>query len=176
MELSDMICPDCGHDNIEGMDRCENCMKPLRDLDIPRPGATGGLVRSVMEDDLKQLLESATLTVGPDTAASEVVRRMKESTISCALIVDGESLAGVFTEHDVLCKLAGEGQQEKLKAPISEFMTEHPEVLKETDSVASALNKMAVGRYRNVPVQKEDGSYALMSIGHVLKYIAQEDW
>lgn len=170
-----MICPDCGHDNIEGMDRCENCMKPLRDLDVPRPDATRGLVRSVMEDDLKNLLEESPLRVTSDTPVKEVVRRMKETTASCVLVVDGDKLAGIFTEHDVLRKLSV-GEDAQLSSPISELMTFHPDVLKETDSVASALNKMAVGRYRNVPVQAGDGSYRLMSIHHVLKYIAQEDW
>jgi CBS domain-containing protein len=150
-------------------------MKPLRDLDVPRPDATRGLVRSVMEDDLHRLLEDTPLRVSPDTPAREVVRRMKETASNCALVVDDDRLAGIFTEHDVLCKLAG-GSKSTLEAPISELMTLHPEALKETDSVAAALNKMAVGRYRNVPVKREDGSYALMSIRHVLKYIAQEDW
>jgi CBS domain-containing protein len=170
-----MICPDCGHDNIEGMDRCENCMKPLRDLDYPRPDATRGLVRSVMEDDLSQLMEDASLSVRAETPVREVLRRMKEDASSCALVMDEGGLVGIFTEHDVLCKLAP-AEESVLAAPISELMTPHPEVLKETDSVATALNKMAVGRYRNLPVEREDGSYKLMSIGHVLKYIAQEDW
>jgi CBS domain-containing protein len=170
-----MLCPDCGHDNIEGMDRCENCMKPLRDLDVPRSEATAGLVRSVMEDNLSQLLEDSTLSVASSTPVSEVVRRMKEDTSGCALIVDDGKLAGIFTEHDVLCKLAS-SQGETLQSPISELMTLHPDALKETDSVASALNKMAVGRYRNVPVQTADGTYRLLSVRHVLKYIAQEDW
>lgn len=171
-----MICPDCGHDNIEGMDRCENCMKPLRDLDVPRADATRGLVRSVMEDDLRGLMEDApALYVGSDTPVRDVIGRMKEGAASCALVVDGDKLSGIFTEHDVLCKLAG-GEEAALDAPISELMTVHPDVLKESDSVAAALNKMAVGRYRNVPVQTGDGSYRLMSIRHVLKYISQEDW
>jgi CBS domain-containing protein len=172
-----MICPDCGHDNIEGMDRCENCMKPLRDLDVPRADATAGIVRSVMEDDLSKLLEDSTLTVSPETPARDVVRRMKETAANCALILEGNKLAGIFTEHDVLCKLAGAGTEGRdLDSPISDLMTPHPEALHETDSVAAALNKMSVGRYRNVPVQRSDGTYSLMSIGHVLKYIAQEDW
>jgi predicted transcriptional regulator len=170
-----MICPDCGHDNIEGMDRCENCMKPLRDLDFPRPDATRGLVRSVMEDDLSQLIEEARLRVRPETPAREVLRRMKEEALSCALIVDERGLIGIFTEHDVLCKLAS-ANESVLDTQIGELMTLNPEVLKETDSVAAALNKMAVGRYRNQPIQREDGSYSLMSVRHVLKYIAQEDW
>ncbi|HYE64823.1 MAG TPA: hypothetical protein VD966_04530, partial [Pyrinomonadaceae bacterium] len=60
-----MICPSCGYDNIEGMDRCENCMTPLRNLDVPRADATHGLVRSVMEDDLGELEQDQALTVGP---------------------------------------------------------------------------------------------------------------
>lgn len=170
-----MICSSCGHDNIEGIDRCDNCMKPLRDLDVPRADATSGLVRSVMEDDLSKVLENKALIVSPETPALEVVRRMKEAATSCALVADGERLAGIFTEHDVLCKLAG-ANQKLLQAPISELMTPQPEALKETDTVASALNKMAMGRYRNVPVQKRDGSFALTSIQHVLKYLAQKDW
>ncbi|HEV7843203.1 MAG TPA: CBS domain-containing protein [Pyrinomonadaceae bacterium] len=170
-----MICPDCGHDNIEGMDRCENCMKPLRDLDVPRSDATAGLVRSVMEDDLRKLMEDATLSVHSSTPVREVIRRMKEDASSCALVVDDDKLAGIFTEHDVLCKLTA-AKEDALDAPISELMTPHPDALKETDSVAAALNKMAVGRFRNVPVQTEDGSYKLMSIRHVLKYIEREDW
>jgi CBS domain-containing protein len=150
-------------------------MKPLRDLDVPRSDATAGLVRSVMEDDLRKLLEDTPLSVPSNTPVKEVIRRMKEEAASCVLIVDDGKLAGIFTEHDVLCKLAG-AKEDTLEAPISELMTLHPDALKETDSVAAALNKMAVGRYRNVPVKIEDGTYRLMSIRHVLKYIAQEDW
>src|SRR5215210_4737958 len=120
-----MICPDCGHDNIEGMDRCENCMKPLRDLDVPRSDATAGLVRSVMEDDLRKLLEDTPLSVPSNTPVKEVIRRMKEEMVSCALAVDDGKLAGIFTEHDVLCKLAG-AKEDALEAPISELMTLHP--------------------------------------------------
>src|ERR1043165_10219548 len=104
-----MICPSCGHDNIEGMDRCENCMKPLRDLDVPRADATRGLARSVMEDDLRKLETEQTLTVRPTESVKEVVRRMREAQTGCALIVDGDELAGIFTEHDVLGKLRGAG-------------------------------------------------------------------
>jgi hypothetical protein len=35
---------------------------------------------------------------------------------------------------------------------------------------------MSLGRYRHIPVKKIDGTYAVTSIKHVLKYIAKEDW
>ena len=170
-----MLCPSCGHDNIEGMDRCENCMKSLRDLDVPRPDATRGLARSVMEDDLSDLEQEESLTVGPEEPALEAVRRMKEAQTACVLVVDGDELVGIFTEHDVLTRMAG-AQSSVQDLTVSELMSRNPEALRETDSVAAALNKMAVGRYRHVPMKKSDGTYAVTSIKHVLRYIAQEDW
>ena len=50
-----MNCPACGSENIDGIDRCENCLAPFRDLDVPRADAAEGLARSVMEDRLSQL-------------------------------------------------------------------------------------------------------------------------
>lgn len=171
-----MICPSCEYDNLEGMDRCENCMKSLRDLDVPRAEATAGLVRSVMEDNLSHLDQMVTLTVSPRESALEVARRMKEAHTGCALVLDDEGkLVGIFTEHDVLRKLVGAGGVAQ-DVPVSQLMSGNPESLRESDSVAAALNKMAMGRYRHVPIARNDGSYSVASIKSVLKYIAQEDW
>ena len=171
-----MICPSCGHDNLEGTDRCENCMKSLRDLDVPRSDATGGLVRSVMEDNLDHLEQEEPLTVAPEASALQVAVWMKEAQTGCALVLDNQGhLAGIFTEHDVMCKLIDpEGAVKDL--PVSELMSRNPEVLSMADSVAAALNKMAMGRYRHIPVAQGDGSYSITSIKSVLNYIAQEDW
>jgi CBS domain-containing protein len=172
-----MLCPSCGYDNIEGMDRCENCMKSLRDLDVPRAEATGGLVRSVMEDDLRQLGREEPLTARPEEPAIDVIRRMKESHTGCALVLDSAGkLAGIFTEHDVLCKLAGTNTVDGVRRPVGELMTPNPETLRETDSVAAALSKMSIGRYRHVPVMRGDGTCTVTSVQHLLKYIAQEEW
>ena len=172
-----MICPSCGHDNLEGMDRCENCMKSLRDLDVPRADATAGIVRSVMEDNLSDLDQMETLTVSPNDSALEVARRMRDAQTGCALVLDKEGkLVGIFTEHDVLRKLISVEGDARGSVPVSQLMTGNPESLRESDSVAAALNKMAMGRYRHVPIARDDGSYSVASIKSVLKYIAQEDW
>jgi CBS domain-containing protein len=170
-----MICPSCGHDNMEGTDRCENCMNPLRDLDVPRGEAAAGLVRSVMEDDLRRLSREAPVLVKRRDPVETVVRRLKKSRPgTCALVLEDGKLVGIFTAHDVLCKLAGQGARD-MKTPVDELMSPNPEILRETDSVAAALNKMSMGRYRHVPV-KDDGGYSVASIRDVLNYIEQADW
>ncbi|MEO8435430.1 MAG: CBS domain-containing protein [Pyrinomonadaceae bacterium] len=170
-----MICPSCGHDNLEGMDRCENCLAPFRDLDVPRADNASGLARSVMEDDLRRLQLDETLFVSPDTPVREVVRRMKTAPTGCALVIEGDQLKGIFTEHDVLCKMTGAGGVAGDTA-VKELMSPNPETLRESDSIAAALHKMSLGRYRHLPFIKSDGGYAVASIKSVLEYIAREDW
>ncbi|MEP6706933.1 MAG: CBS domain-containing protein [Pyrinomonadaceae bacterium] len=170
-----MICPSCGHENIEGTDRCENCLSSFRDLDVPRVDTAAGLARSVMEDDLRRLHQEETLFVSPETPAREVVRRMKEAQTGCALVLDGDQLKGIFTEHDVLCKMTGAAAV-AVDVEVKTLMSPNPETLRETDSIAAALNKMSLGRYRHLPIIKKDGGYSVASIKSVLNYIAQEEW
>jgi CBS domain-containing protein len=175
-----MNCPSCGHENIDGIDRCENCLAPFRQLDIPSADAAEGLARLVMEDNLGQLDQDPPVWVAPDTPASEVARLMKNSNSGCALVVDGKKLVGIFTEHDVLLGMIESPTALSLsnagKVPVKELMSPNPETLDEEDSVAEALNKMSLGRYRHIPFKKSDGTYSVASIKSVLKYIAQEDW
>ena len=179
-----MNCPSCGHENIDGIDRCENCLAPFRQLDIPSAEAAEGLARSVMEDNLGQLDRDEPICVTPDTPALEVVRLMNISNSGCALIVEDRKLVGIFTEHDALLKMTTDlsvpsavtGGSIASAVPVGNLMSANPETLKEEDSVAEALNKMSLGRYRHIPFKKSDGTFAVASIRSVLKYIAQEDW
>ena len=175
-----MNCPSCGHENIDGIDRCENCLAPFRQLDIPSADAAEGLARSVMEDNLGQLDWDPPVCVAPNTSALEAAHLMNNSNSGCALVVDGKKLVGIFTEHDVLLRMM-ESPTDLTSAnaqnvPVSELMSPNPETLDEEDSVAEALNKMSLGRYRHIPFKKPDGTYSIASIKSVLKYIAQEDW
>jgi len=168
-----MICPSCGHDNIEGADRCEECVTSLLNLEVPQAGREG-LASSVMEDNIRQL-DQEFLGVAPETSALEVIQKMKAAGVGCALVLENGKLVGIFTERDLLNKLTGKDAVVQQTA-VKELMSVNPEILSETDSVATAVNKMSIGRYRHIPIRKADGSYSVTSIKHVLKYIAKADW
>src|SRR2546421_12280067 len=168
-----MICPSCGYDNIEGTDRCEECPTSLFNLDDSQ-GGRRDLARSVMEDDLSHL-DQEFLTVAPNSPAREVIDQMKKSRLGCALVLDDGKLVGIFTERDLLNKLTGKAASDQA-TPVSGLMSPNPEFLRETDSVATAVNKMSMGRYRHIPIYKGDGTYSVTSIKHVLKYIAKAEW
>ncbi len=151
-------------------------MEPLRDLDVPRADATSGLVRSVMEDELGSLERKEFVAARVDENVGDVLRRMKESNVSCALVLEGEEeLAGIFTLQDALRKVGVDSSRAET-LPVREVMTPKPEALRETDSVAAAFNKIAVGGFRHVPLITETGGYRILSVEHLLDYIAHQDW
>ncbi len=168
-----MICPSCGHDNIEGADRCEECVTSLLNLEVPESGREGP-ASSVMENDISQL-DQELLSVSTDTPALEVIKKMKGASLGCALVIENGKLIGIFTERDLLNKLTGPAAISNQTA-VRDLMSLNPEILSETDSVATAVNKMSMGRYRHIPIRKADGSYSVISIKHVLKYIAKAAW
>ena len=104
-----------------------------------------------------------------------MIAKMKAAGLGCALVMDEGKLVGIFTERDLLNKLTGKSASSPSTA-VKDLMSANPETLDETDSVATALNRMSMGRYRHIPVRKADGTYSVTSIKHVLKYIAKAEW
>src|SRR3989442_12873442 len=109
-------------------------MSPLQKCDWTRACAGRGLARSVMEDNLSQLEREETITVQPDTPVSEVMRKMKNARSGCALVLDGNKLVGIFTEHDVLHGMFG-GLARQPDIAVKEFLSRSPDTLREPESV-----------------------------------------
>ena len=97
--------------------------------------------------------------VGPDAAIEQTISRMRSERIGAVLIADDDGrLTGIFTERDVLTKVAGDPST--LSQPVSTVMTPDPETLSTEDVVSDALRLMKRGDYRNVPVLAADGTIA----------------
>lgn len=97
-----------------------------------------------------------TATVGPQATVAEAIAAMRERDLHCVYVVDGDSLVGVFTERDFVRRVLGPGKAQAL--PVSELMTPGPESLRGEDNITYAINMMAVGGYRNVPVVDDAGA------------------
>lgn len=169
--MNTFICPACGTENIEGADRCENCMTGLRNLDVPRADETGGVVRSVMETTVGELKHDEPLTLAASATIGDAVRAMQNGTHNCALVIEDDRLIGMLTEQGLIDALS-----EDASTDVESTMTLSPETLSESDTVAAALNRMAIDRLRCVPIQKDDGGFAILTTASVLRYIAGEDW
>ena len=166
-----MTCPDCGFDNYEGTDSCEHCGQDLRSIDVPTPGA--GLQRTIMETPLRELNPPAALTVAPTEPIAAVIRLMQEHRQGSVLVVDHARLVGIFTERDVLNRVAGESLDIDRLA-VSEVMTRDPKVLRDDDTVAFALHRMAVGSYRHIPIVQKGKPLRFISVRGVLRFLHEQ--
>ena len=109
------------------------------------------LERSLGEATVGQMQITPFTTVESDTTVGEAVTIMARCNFFCLMVVEEDRLIGVFSERDVLNKAADDFSAVKNK-PIRELMTPDPRVVYETDCPAKALNLMAVGGFRHIPV------------------------
>ena len=164
-----MVCPSCGYDNMEGADRCEECLTPLRQLDVPRADGAVGLARSVMEDDLSEL-DQEFLGLSSNTSALDAIETMKQLRVGCALVIDDGKLVGIFTERDVLRKLAL-SSRDPHDTPVRDLMTTPVELATVATGPGEALATMIDRHFRHLPIVDPDGRLlGMLSIRNVLQW------
>ncbi len=109
--------------------------------------------------------------VTPAAPLGEVLRQLVASRRPAVLVRDGERLAGIFTQRDVLYRTATEGLDPA--TPIGTLASGEPRTLALGQSLAEALDAMVDGGYRQVPLVDERGQLAgLLSSRDVLVFVA----
>jgi CBS domain-containing protein len=164
-----MRCPYCDHDNIEGNDACVNCGRELMGDDIPGP--TAGLQARLMTDPLDALRPSDPVSVPADATVADAIWVMRDRNVGCVIVMDRDSLAGIFTERDILTHVAGR-EDEALSKHVRELMSPCPETLNADDTVRFVFHKMAIGDLRHIPVARRGAIVGMVSARDVLEYLA----
>ena len=166
-----MICPHCGNDNLPGSEECGRCGQDMTQLDRPVPGDP--VERSLIEDPVGRLNPRKPVTIGPTTSVRDAIRTMLDSNVGALLVVDdAEHLIGIFSERDLLTKIAGL-RDDYADRPVTEFMTRDPEAVAPHHTLAFALHKMDCGGYRHVPVLEDGHPVAMISVRDMLRHITR---
>jgi CBS domain-containing protein len=170
MEKNDntIACPQCGHTNLQGEEECSHCLASL----VPEDRSPDRRERSFMTRDKIASLPKMTPTrIAVGTPVRDAVAALKDQPDGCVMVMDGERLVGIFTQRDVLYKVAGQKQSE---APIERLMTAEPVRIHTRDSVSAAFNKMSVGGFRHLPVFDDDEKLvSQLTMSSLLQYLAQ---
>jgi len=106
------------------------------------------------------------LAVAPGDSLRDVVSRMAERNVGAVLVLDGERLAGILTERDVLRAVAG-GLD--LTGPVSSRMTHNPDTIESSDSVEHAAVLMIHGGFRHLPVVDGSTPVGVLSIRDLVR-------
>ncbi len=168
-----MRCTSCGHDNLPGADHCEVCHASLVHESTPFTRIESAIKHSLNEDKVATLQPVEAVSVPEDTSLDVAVRTMREHNIGCLLVTDPEGkLTGIFTERDLLYKVAAK-LDDLSSRPVGDYMTRDPEVIREDQLLASALQRMMVGDLRHLPLVDEDGRpKKILSSRDMINYVA----
>ena len=108
------------------------------------------------------------------SAEDRVIRAfdlMARETHDCVLVMNGGMLAGIFTSRDFLNRVAAV-RGDPAKITLAEVMTPTPRTLQPWDSVAFALNWMAIEGFRNVPIVGDDNVVlGVLTVWDVMRHL-----
>jgi CBS domain-containing protein len=167
-----MRCPSCGFDNLIGSDTCDNCGADLAGRDVPE--AATSFRSHLLGEPLDELLEEMNVADPDILEASadvgEAIQVMHAKGSDCVLVVDDGRLVGIFTDRDAVLKVAGTNPEDHR---IGALMTHDPVVLRHDETIAVAINKMAVGGFRHIPIVEDGRPTGVVSARDVFRHLAQ---
>ena len=94
--------------------------------------------------------------VTPETTVSEAAQLMKNDDIGSLPILDGEQLAGMVTDRDIVIRAVAEGKDPR-GMPVREVASRELVTVNADEELSSALLLMARQQVRRLPVVDDDG-------------------
>lgn len=120
---------------------------------------------------VRQLLETKgnrIYSVTSDCLIYDALLIMAEHRIGALLVMDGEHLAGIFSERDYAREVVLKGRTSKT-SPVSEVMSTKLITVTCDHTVEECMNLMSGKRIRHLPVLHDDKVVGILSIGDLVE-------
>ncbi len=160
------ICPVCHHPNFAGEDLCEECGADLTAVDLPQDAID--FHGHLLGEHLDELGATKPIEVPATMALDEAIQLMHSSPVDCLLVMNGDALAGIFTDRDAVVRTTGIRLSSFL---VRDFMTRDPVILRHDETLAIAIHKMAVGEFRHIPIVENGRPIGVLAAADVFRHI-----
>jgi CBS domain-containing protein len=111
------------------------------------------------------------LTISSDASLEDAAAKMAERGVGAVVILEGEAIAAILTERDVM-KAVGAGKDGS--ASVADWMTRHPDTIEPDDTTDHAATLMIHGGFRHLPVVKDGSVVGIVSIRDLMR-VALDD-
>ena len=143
------------------------------------------LAKCLRNDRVSALRLRDVCRVSPRDTVEHVVSAMVACRAGFALVMEGGDgggasgggngagrLIGIFTERDFVNRVVAAGAD--AGRPVEGFMTRSPKTIRRSSSVHSAVELMASGGYRHLPVVGDGGEpLGVLSVKDVVRYLVE---
>src|SRR3989338_7075752 len=122
-----VICSSCGHQNLAGQDRCEQCFYTLMQRDLPRPKKEDVMQSVIMERPISDLITGEDLLVASESdTVDKVVKILQKRNLGCVVVYHQKKLTGILSIRDILWRVLGK-YPDLSQVKVGEVMTRNPE-------------------------------------------------
>lgn len=111
--------------------------------------------------------------VSPTATVYEAIEQMVEHNCGSLLVMEGDDIAGIFTERDYLRKITLQGRTSKTTA-VQEVMNSPVVVVEIGAEIDEALAMMTDRHIRHLPVVDGNHVCGVVSIGDLVKHKTKE--
>jgi CBS domain-containing protein len=115
---------------------------------------------------VRNLMKQPVVTVPADQSVRQAARRMQEHVIGSVVVTDGDRLAGILTERDVLHAVATDRDLDQ--TPAGDLMTTELVTAGPNWDVVVAASVMTSNRIRHLVVKNNEQLLGVLSLRDVL--------
>lgn len=129
-----------------------------------------------MENPLSDVLRhkgSHVSHVAPECTVQDAVRQMNRERVGALLVMCGGTIAGIFTERDLLRRVVTEDRS-PARTQVGEVMTTEVVVVKPNRTVGEAMQIVSEKRVRHLPVVEDGQLLGIISSGDLTRWMVAE--
>jgi len=117
---------------------------------------------------LKRKKDSKLISVAPSALVTDAVRALNDNNVGSVLVMDLQTLIGIFTERDVMVRVV-DAQRNPAATLVSEVMTTPVRSVEPGSTADDALGLMSDRRHRHLPVVENGKVIGLVSMGDITR-------
>ena len=122
------------------------------------------------------------VTVAPDATVADITDTMYHQQVGSVVITDGEELAGILTDRDLVIELFAEDSERNLfdgEVPLEavtakDLMTTDPLTVSPNDELPTAIAQMNDAITRRLPIVEDGRVVGIVTLDDLLVHLAGE--
>ncbi|MGH7802885.1 MAG: CBS domain-containing protein [Candidatus Binatia bacterium] len=122
---------------------------------------------------LARKARAGVIAVSVGATVFDAVHAMDQGNTGAVVVLDGDRLAGIFTERDLMRRVVMKGRDIG-GTPVADVMTRDLLYTEPGEAAENAMAKMTRHRCRHLPVIEGEQLVGVLSIGDLMKEISEE--
>lgn len=109
-------------------------------------------------------------TIGPEATVLQAARRMTTGKVGALAVIEGDRLAGIFSERDLMTRVVAEGR-DPAATLVRDVMTQDLVVADADETADACLNRMKQLHVRHLPVVSNNKLVGMLSVRNLLMVV-----